>query len=475
MEIEKVDNYTYMINKGFDGRMNVPGIIYSSPSMMEEIRNDQSLQQVVNVAMLPGIVKASMAMPDIHWGYGFPIGGVAAFEAEDGIVSPGGVGYDINCGVSLVGTDLSVEEVSPVIRNLTDELFRRIPSGMGSTSTNVGYSSLVDILHSGLKWALDNGMATKDDLKHTEEDGSMDYCLPEAVSEEARKRGLKQIGTLGAGNHFLEIQRVDRIYEPEIAKYFGLTHEGQITTMIHTGSRGLGHQVATDYIRKLNTAEQGVVKHPVDKQLTSAYISSDIGSTYMGAMNSAANYGFVNRQVISHNVREAFLNLFPDANIEIVYSLAHNMAKRERHVVDGQKMDLVVHRKGATRAFTGKWFPSGSPFSKYGHPVLIPGDMGSASYVLVGKEGNDEKSFASSCHGAGRRLSRKKSVETFRSRDVVSKLEEKGIYLRAQNPRVISEEAPGSYKNIDEVIESVTGAGLTNPVARLVPIGVVKG
>lgn len=475
IKVEKVNDYTYRIDKSHDSRMNVPGIIYSSPSMMEDIRNDQSLQQVVNVAMLPGIVKASMAMPDIHWGYGFPIGGVAAFDAETGIISPGGVGYDINCGVSLVRTDLTFEEVEPQIRRLTDELFKRVPSGMGSTSTKVSTADLEEILSGGLQWCLDKGLARKDDLKYTEEEGNLKGNLPRAVSEEARKRGLKQIGTLGAGNHFLEIQKVDSIYDLEAAKHFGITREGQITIMIHTGSRGLGHQVATDYIRKLNSVEHGVVTHPVDRQLTSAYIGSDIGQTYMGAMNSAANYGFVNRQVIAHNVREAFHEIFPDSMIRMVYSLAHNMAKREQHTVDGEKRDLVIHRKGATRAFTGKFFDRESPFSQYGHAVLIPGDMGSASYVLKGKEGNDEKSFASSCHGAGRRLSRKKSIETFKSSEVVSRLEAKGVYIRAQNVRVIAEEAPGSYKDIDEVIASVTGAGLTDPVARLVPIGVVKG
>lgn len=475
IEVEKVDDFTYRINRSHDDRMNVPGIIYSSPSMMEDIRSDQSLQQVVNVAMLPGIVRASMAMPDIHWGYGFPIGGVAAFDSETGIVSPGGVGYDINCGVSLIRTDLSFREVEPEIRRITDSLFKRVPSGMGSTSTKVSPGDLSEILENGLKWCLENGMATKDDLARTEENGHLDANLPEAVSEEAKKRGLKQIGTLGAGNHFLEIQKVDRILDREVADYFGIMDEDRVTIMIHTGSRGLGHQVATDYIHKLNSTEEGVVRHPVDRQLTSAYIGSEIGRMYLGAMNAAANYGFVNRQVISHNVREAFHEVFPDADISVVYSLAHNMAKKEVHEVNGDRRELLVHRKGATRAFTGKFFEEGSEMKRYGHPVLIPGDMGTASYVLIGREGNDQKSFASSCHGAGRKLSRKRSVETFRSGEVMKKLEEKGVYLRAQNVRVISEEAPGSYKNIDEVIASVTGAGLTDPVARLVPIGVVKG
>jgi tRNA-splicing ligase RtcB len=475
INVREIDNYTYMIDKSHDSRMNVPGIIYSSPGMMKDIRNDQSLQQVVNVAMLPGIVKASMAMPDIHWGYGFPIGGVAAFDSEEGIVAPGGVGYDINCGVSLVRTSLIYEEIKPKIRELTDLLFKKVPSGMGSTSTKITEGDLETILSSGVQWCLDRGMATKDDLRFTEENGNLKENSPGNVSPEAKKRGLKQIGTLGAGNHFLEIQRTDNIFDRETANYFGIKETEQITVMVHTGSRGLGHQVATDFIRKLNTLGEGVIAHPVDRQLTSARIDSAIGMAYIGAMNSAANYGFVNRQVIVNNIREAFHEVFPGSEVKLVYSLAHNMAKMERHRVNGDERKLLVHRKGATRAFPGSFFREESFFHKYGHPVLIPGDMGTASYLLVGKEGNDQKSFSSSCHGAGRKLSRTKSVEAFKSREVVSKLESKGIYLRAQNVRVISEEAPGSYKDIDDVIASVTGAGLTVPVARLTPLGVVKG
>ncbi len=475
IDVREIASHTYMIDKSHDSRMNVPGIIYSSPAMMNDIRNDQSLQQVVNVAMLPGIVKASMAMPDIHWGYGFPIGGVAAFDSEDGIVSPGGVGYDINCGVSLVRTNLTFDELKPKLKELTDLLFQKVPSGMGSTSTKVTEGDLEAILSTGVQWCLDKGMATKDDLKFTEENGTLKANIPKNVSPEARKRGLKQIGTLGAGNHFLEIQRTDSIFEKDTAKYFGIKDTEQITVMVHTGSRGLGHQVATDYIRKLNTMGEGVVPHPVDRQLTSAKINSAVGEAYLGAMNASANYGFVNRQVIIYNIRETFHKIFPESEVKLVYSLAHNMAKLETHQVNGEKRMLLVHRKGATRAFPGNFFDEGSYFHKYGHPVLIPGDMGTASYILVGKEGNDQKSFSSSCHGAGRRLSRTKSVETFQSRDVVSRLESKGIYLRAQNVRVISEEAPGSYKDIDDVVASVTGAGLTIPVARLTPLGVVKG
>ena len=356
IEVREIASHTYMIDRSHDSRMNVPGIIYSSPAMMNDIRNDQSLQQVVNVAMLPGIVKASMAMPDIHWGYGFPIGGVAAFDSEDGIVSPGGVGYDINCGVSLVRTNLTFDELKPKLKELTDLLFQKVPSGMGSTSTKVTESDLEAILSTGVQWCLDKGMATKDDLKFTEENGTLKANIPKNVSPEARKRGLKQIGTLGAGNHFLEIQRVDSIFEKDTAKYFGIKETEQITVMVHTGSRGLGHQVATDYIRKLNTMGEGVVSHPVDRQLTSAKINSAVGEAYLGAMNASANYGFVNRQVIIYNIREAFHKIFPNSEVKLVYSLAHNMAKLEKHQVNGESRMLLVHRKGATRAFPGSFF-----------------------------------------------------------------------------------------------------------------------
>ena len=475
IELERITDYTYGIRQTTDVRMKVPGLVFSSPALVKYLKNDQSLQQVVNVSMLPGIVGASMAMPDIHWGYGFPIGGVAAFDAEDGVISPGGVGYDINCGVSLIRTDLHYDQLKPKLRQITDNLFKNVPSGMGSTSSKVRQSDIDDILKNGLSWCTENNMATKSDVMNTEENGSMKYAMSDAISAEAKKRGLKQIGTLGAGNHFLEIQIVDRIYDEEVAGYFGIKRTGQVTIMIHTGSRGLGHQVATDFIRNMNSGEHDVVMHPVDRQLVSAKINSKLGEKYTGAMNAAANFGFVNRQVIVHNVRKTFSADFPDSEIELMYSLAHNIAKREKHRVDGEYRDLVVHRKGATRAFSSVDMTGDAAYSKYGHPVLIPGDMGTASYILVGKEGNDSISFGSSCHGAGRKLSRKKSMETFNSSEVIAGLAHKGIYLRAQNRQVVSEEAPGSYKDIDEVIDAVTGAGLTMPIARLVPVGVVKG
>jgi tRNA-splicing ligase RtcB len=467
--------FTYEVDVSNDRRMRVPGIIYSSDKLMKQISHDQSIQQVINVAMLPGIVRASYAMPDIHWGYGFPIGGVAAFDAVEGIVSPGGVGYDINCGVSLVRTNVSVEDVKSRIKELINLLFSTVPSGIGSTKLRLNDTQMEDILLNGSRWALENGYAEPSDLSSTEEGGKLADANPAKVSPEAKKRGAKQVGTLGAGNHFLEVQMVENILDPEIASNFGISEVGMTTVMVHTGSRGLGHQVATDYIRAINNSNEGVVEHPVDRQLNSLKIDSRLGQDYLQAMNAAANFGFVNRQIIVKGIMDSFDRIFPGSKVELVYSLAHNIAKREYHYVDGSKRELIIHRKGATRAFAPSSMPDNDKFSKYGHPVLIPGDMGSASYILVGREGNEEKSFGSSCHGAGRKLSRKKSLEEFDSEMVISSLASKGIYLRAQNRNVVSEEAPGSYKDIDEVVDAVRGAGLTTPIARMIPIGVVKG
>ncbi len=475
LQLKKIDSYVYEIPKEADSRMNVPGRIFASQGIMDSLRQDQSLNQVVNVAMLPGIVEASFAMPDIHWGYGFPIGGVAAFDWEDGVISPGGVGYDINCGVTLVNTGMKFVEVRERIRELTDMIFKTVPSGVGSSSERINESQITEILDNGLTWALEAGKALPEDIQRTEEHGRMPLADSRRVSSEAVSRGMKQLGTLGAGNHFLEIQRVDRIFNKDVARKFGMEDEGQITVMIHTGSRGLGHQVASDFIRELNTESRDVFIHPLDRQLNSARANSILAENYMSAMNAAANFGFVNRQIIVSRVREAFGKLFPEADLRIVYSLAHNIAKIENHEVDGQTRKLIVHRKGATRAFAAGNKNLSGEFAATGHPVLVPGDMGSASYVLVGLRGNESLSFGSSCHGAGRKLSRTKSLQTFSSSSVTDKLAQKGIYLRAQSKAVISEEAPGSYKNIDEVVEAVTGARLTEPVARLVPVGVVKG
>lgn len=477
--LNRVDDYTYDIPRSADAAMNVPGRIYSSPGLLEAIEGDNALQQVINVATLPGIVKASIAMPDIHWGYGFPIGGVAAFDFEDGLISPGGVGYDINCGVSLLRTDLSLGDVHDNIKDIINRIYDLVPAGLGSRKkTKVGEHDLQEVLSSGVKWAISKGYGTERDALSTEADGSLPMANPSKVSEEARKRGLSQIGTLGAGNHFLEIQKVDEVYDEEMAKKFGISEKDQITIMVHTGSRGLGHQVATDYLRTLSTSNDAV-QNLRDRQLMSARLGTRTADDYIGAMYAAANFGFVNRQIIIHNIRKAFSDSlksdYESLGMELLYSLAHNIAKIEEHEVDGRRRKLLVHRKGATRAFPAGRPELGQKFRQTGHPVLIPGDMGSASYVLVGNRDNLERSFGSSCHGAGRVLSRKASLRTFTSRDVMSKLEDYGVYVRAASQRVLVEEAPGSYKNIDEVIGAVKGARLADPVVRLVPVGVVKG
>ncbi|MEM0155799.1 MAG: RtcB family protein [Thermoplasmataceae archaeon] len=480
IDLVKENEFTYKIPVQKERGMRVPGIIYSTEKMMDTMRDDPSLAQVMNVATLPGIVKASIAMPDIHLGYGFPIGGIAAFDSETGIVSPGGVGYDINCGVSLMKINVSYGEISLKMKEVVDAVFQAVPSGMGSNSRiRIGKSEMDDILQTGLKWALEKGYATSEDIESTEENGTMEGSDPADVSSEARSRGMKQIGTLGAGNHFLEIQRVQEIFDGSVASSFGIESEGQITVMVHTGSRGLGHQVATDYLKRLNESVPGRVICQHDRQLISAEINSRIGQQYLSAMKGAANFAFVNRQIILSRVREVFAKVLgrpeDDLQMKLVYGLAHNIAKVEKHTVDGEKMILMVHRKGATRAFPAGAPGVGARFMKTGHPVLVPGDMGSASYVMVGAKKSLDASFGSSCHGAGRLLSRQKSLRNFSDTYVQGKLSAAGVIVKSASRRVLIEEAPGSYKNIDEVVSGVVGAGLAERVSRHVPVGVVKG
>ncbi len=458
--------------------MQVPGRIFSSDSMMENLKDDKSLEQVMNVARLPGIVEASMAMPDIHWGYGFPIGGVAAFDFDEGIVCPGGVGYDINCGVTLVSTGLTMNDINGKKKAILDKIFSKVPAGMSkSRDINLNNQEMNEVLQAGIKWAIDKGFATREDQNHTEDLGSSIMADPDKVSNEAISRGKSQLGTIGSGNHFLEIQVVEKIFEREISRSFGIENENEILIMIHTGSRGLGHQIATDYIASLNK-EESSGNITGDRQLNFVATKSRVGEAYLGAMFAAANFGYVNRAVIVQKIRESFKEIFSKEidleNIKTVYSLAHNIAKIEEHIVQGKRKKLIVHRKGATRAFSGEYL-SGSIFSSYGHPVIIPGDMGTASYVLVGKKENMQLSFGSTCHGAGRTLSRKKSMESFKSEQVKAKLEKEGIYLRAVSSSTIAEESPGSYKNINEVIMAVRDANLAIPVSRNIPVAVMKG
>ena len=478
IKFTRIADYTYEIARNQEEGMNVPGILFSDPEMLDHILADQSAQQVINVSKLPGIVRASYAMPDVHSGYGFPIGGVAAFNYDDGIISPGGVGYDINCGVSFLLTDLSYDDIKHRKHELVDEIFKTVPSGLGHRSElSLDNSQMNEVMTEGINWAIDQGMGISSDRDHTEEGGKLMPADPSNVSNSAKQRGKNQLGTLGAGNHFLEIQRIDQIIDKDTAEKFGITKRDQIGIMIHTGSRGLGHQVASDYIdlinRKYGQDESGIP----DRQLIYARTGTDMFDRYFAAMNAAANFGFCNREIISAMVRKAFSKIMgtEEDEIRLVYSIAHNIAKVEEHIVDGKSIKLIVHRKGATRAFPPGRKENGHLFAETGHPVLIPGDMGTASYIMVGKEGNMDRSFSSSCHGAGRMMSRKRSSDTFNASAVQQNLESRDIYLRTASRKAIVEEAPGSYKNVDMVVSVTEAAGLAKAVARMIPTGVVKG
>ena len=479
--LKKKDAFRWEIPESYKPEMNVPGIIFASSHMIEQIKKDNAPEQVANVATLPGIVKASMAMPDIHWGYGFPIGGVAAFDSEEGIISPGGVGYDINCGVRLLRTDLRYEDVKQKLRELIDTIFLNVPSGVGEKGKlRLSMQQLNEVLDRGVKWAVENGYGWNEDMERIEEGGSIKFANHEKVSDKAKKRGAPQLGTLGAGNHFLEVQKVDKIYIPEIAKRFGIVEEGQVMVMIHTGSRGLGHQVATDYIRVMEQASRKYGINLVDRQLACAPVKSREAEEYFAAMSAAANFGFTNRQLIMHWVRESFGKVFGEdpenLGMHLIYGVAHNIAKLEEHTVDGKRMKVYVHRKGATRAFAAGREELSQMYRDVGQPVLIPGDMGTASYVLVGTQKAMEETFGSTCHGAGRVMSRHQALRRFKGDEVKRELwNKKGIYVRSASNRVAAEEAPDAYKNVDDVVKAVEGAGISRIVARLVPLGVVKG
>ncbi len=458
--------------------MLVPGLVFTEESMLQDIERDRSFQQVINVAKLPGIVARSLAMPDIHSGYGFPIGGVAAFDSEEGLISPGGVGYDINCGVSILSTELSYSDLYGRVRAVVDRIFDLVPSGLGHKGLIQLEKSQMDrIMSEGINWAIEQGHGLQEDAHRTESEGMLDSGGSPKISNSAIQRGKNQVGSLGAGNHFLEVQRVDQIYDAETARKFGILEKDQICVMIHTGSRGFGHQIATDYIRSISQVMGESLHQLPDRQLAYAHIKDRIAQDYLGAMNAAANFAFCNREVIASMVRKAFHQELrvPEDSIRLVYSIAHNIAKVEEHDVDGKRMKLIVHRKGATRAMPPGRAENGPEFRETGHPVLVPGDMGTASYVMVGDPKNSWKSFSSSSHGAGRLMSRKASSGTFSENTVKQGLEAKGIYLRASTRKAVIEEAPGSYKNIDDVARVTSGAGLARKVARLVPIGVVKG
>ena len=477
MQIKRIDDYRWRLEPF--GNMRVPGIVYTSAAMLDQLRREEALQQVANVATLPGIVTAAMAMPDIHWGYGFPIGGVAAFDWQEGVVSPGGVGYDINCGVRLAATNLSYADIEDRVRPLVEGLFRHVPCGVGSTgAVKLSAKEERKVLVQGSQWAVRNGYGLAEDIQRTEDSGCLPGADPEAVSERALARGSRQLGTLGSGNHFLEVGVVEEIFHPEAADAFGLFKD-QVTVMIHSGSRGFGYQVCDDFLASLT---QYVHKRKIelpDRQLACAPIQSDEGRRYLGAMACAANYAYANRQIMLHLVREVFqrvLAVSPAAlNMRLVYDVCHNIAKKERHLIDGEQRWVCVHRKGATRAF-GPGQPSlNEAYRMIGQPILIPGDMGTASYVLVGTGKAMEETFGSTCHGAGRVLSRTAAKKKSRGRFIAKELEDKGILVRWTGRFTMAEEMPEAYKDVSEVVDVVHGAGISRKVARLRPVAVVKG
>ena len=478
--IQKKDENRWEIQPTYKAGMRVPGLIYTSEDMLTQIWEDQAFEQVVNVSFLPGIVGHSLAMPDIHFGYGFPIGGVAATRVKDGVVSPGGVGFDINCGVRLIRTNLTREEVKPHIEKLVYALFSNIPSGLGSEGKlRINEKELEKLLIKGSAWAVEKGLGQADDLICTEESGCIKNADPDKVSQKARKRGLPQIGTLGSGNHFLEIQAVDQIFDQETARAMGILETGQILILIHTGSRGLGHQVCDDYIRTLGEATRRYAIDIPDRQLACAPVRSPEGQDYLAAMACAANYAWVNRQCIAHWIRESFVRVLGksprEIGLEQIYDVAHNIAKIERYVIEGKTEELCVHRKGATRAF-----PKGHPdlpaiYRNIGQPVLIPGDMGRCSYIAVGTETAMQETFGSTCHGAGRTQSRSAAKKGLRGSDVAYKLAMKGILVKSDSMGSLAEEAPESYKDVTEVVEVTQKAGISRKIARTVPLGVIKG
>ena len=479
IKLEKLDNYRWLIPQ--TGAMRVPGLVFADRDLMKSIQDDQSLTQVANVATLPGIVGHSLAMPDIHWGYGFPIGGVAAFDLNKGIVSPGGVGYDINCGCRLMTTLLRADEIRPLIREMVSALFKNIPSGVGSTGiVHLSKSKETEVAVKGAAWAVKMGFGTAEDLERTEDRGTMEGADPSVLSERAIKRGQNQLGTLGSGNHFLEIQVVDQIYDKEKAFHFNL-FEGQVTIFIHSGSRGFGHQICDDFLKMMIKSDANGQKSFLlpDRQLACAPLESDLARRYLAGMACAANYAWANRQILMHLTIETLLRTLSirpeELGMKLLYDVCHNIAKKEQHLIDGEQVMLCVHRKGATRALPPGHALLPEVYRTVGQPVLIPGDMGTNSYILAGAEGAMEHSFGSCCHGAGRLLSRTKAVKKAKGRAIHRELEDKGIFVQSRGKRTLKEEMPEAYKDVSQVVDVVHGAGLARKVARLRPLGVIKG
>jgi len=478
--LRRIDDFRYEIPKSYKPQMRTSGLIFIDEPMVRQLRQDQAAEQVANVATMPGIVGPSMAMPDIHWGYGFPIGGVAAFDYAEGVISPGGIGFDINCGVRLLRTDLTESDVRPKLKELVDTCFHNVPSGVGEGGlVKVSRADLGRLTTEGVAWAEEKGFAWPEDRDHIEARGCLADAEFEKVSEKAIARGKDQVGSLGSGNHFLEIQRVDHIYDERAAKALGLGPVGQACVMIHTGSRGFGHQIATDYIATCDSVVRREKIELPDRQLACAPIGSKEGRDYWAAMCCGANFAWNNRQLITHWTRAAFEKVLgrraEEMGMRIVYDVCHNIGKVEEHEADGGRRKVLVHRKGATRSFPAGHPETPAAYKEVGQPVLIPGDMGTYSFVLVGLPTAMERSFGSSCHGAGRQMSRAAATRKYRANEVVQAMGQSGIYLHAATRAGIVEEAPGAYKNVEDVVRVAEGAGLTKIVARMVPLGVVKG
>jgi tRNA-splicing ligase RtcB len=477
MELIQIDDFCWEVEK--HGPMRVPARIYSSREMIETIKKEETFKQLVNVAQLPGILTAALAMPDIHWGYGFPIGGVAAFDCDDGIISPGGVGYDINCGVRLAATGLMEADVRPRLADLVNAMFRAIPSGVGSTgSIRLTSAELKKILKTGSDWAVKSGYGEDTDISHTEDRGCMADADPSAISDRALERGKKQMGTLGSGNHFLEIGVVETIYDAAAAQAFGLFKDA-VTVLLHTGSRGLGYQVCDDFLSSMTKhLHTGGIDVP-DRQLACEKIQSPAGETYYQAMCCAANFAWANRQVLMHIAQEVLMRVFDISPrtlaMRLVYDVCHNIAKFETHTVDGREKTVCVHRKGATRAFPPGHSAVCIDYRHIGQPILIPGDMGPASYVLAGTQKAMDETFGSTCHGAGRVLSRTAAKKAAKGRALDREMEDRGIFVRWTGRSTMAEEMPDAYKDIAQVVGVVAGSGISRKVAKLRPIAVVKG
>jgi tRNA-splicing ligase RtcB len=478
-DFNKIEEYLYEVPVSYREDMRVPARFYADAELLEGVKNDRSLEQLVNTASLPGAVMFALAMPDIHQGYGFPIGGVLATELPDGVISPGGVGYDINCGVRLLATHMEKDEIKPYLDDLASALYVNCPSGVGKGgSIKLQAGELARILEKGAMWALKRGFATESDLERTEESGCLVGADAATVSPRAKDRGKGQVGTLGAGNHFIEIDVVDNIADETIAQRIGLWH-GQIAVQVHCGSRGLGHQVCTDYVKRFQKSIGKYGFKLPDRELVCAPLSSPEGQDYLSAMKAAANYAFANRQVLAHHIRRSFEQALAgkvgNHNVYQIYDIAHNMAKVETHEVNGRKVKLCVHRKGATRAFG-----PGSPqlpavYRDIGQPVLVPGSMGTASWVLAGTPASMTRTFGSTCHGAGRTMSRKKAKKSIQGPLLREQLEGRGIHVRAGSMSGLAEEAPAAYKDVNRVVEVVHRAGIAKKVARLRPLAVIKG